>query len=134
MTTVVDAPRFVDTKLPAVEVYVQTEIGDYQLTEILLGIEEESIPYVITRRPELDPRELAHQAAVISRLGVGVGISLDYVVITTEKLPSDQPYVAAELNRNHATDRALGATAARIVKRLPLTGPSGESILFAPSA
>ncbi|MDR0416147.1 MAG: glycerol dehydratase reactivase beta/small subunit family protein [Propionibacteriaceae bacterium] len=130
----VQVPHLVDTKLPAVEVYAHASLGDHQLAEILLGVEEESIPYVVTKRSEASPLELAHKAAIVSRLGVGVGVSSERVVITTEKLPVDQPYITGELNRNHAVDRALGQAAARIVKRLPLTGPSGESILFAPAA
>jgi hypothetical protein len=125
-------PHLVDTKQPAVEVYVHDRIGDLQLKEILLGIEEESIPYVVTRSGELNPLDLAHEAAITSRLGVGVGVSLDYVVITTEKLPVGEPYVVNWLNYNHEVDRALGATAARMVKRLPLTGPDGTSLIFNP--
>ncbi|MDR1077785.1 MAG: glycerol dehydratase reactivase beta/small subunit family protein [Propionibacteriaceae bacterium] len=130
----VQVPHLVDTKLPAVEVYAHNSVGDHQLTEILLGVEEESIPYVVTKRAESSPLELAQKAAIVSRLGVGIGVSSDAVIVTTEKLPVDQPYITGQLNRNHAVDRALGQAAARIVKRMPLTGPSGESILFAPTA
>jgi hypothetical protein len=125
-------PHLVDTKQPAVEVYVHDRISELQLKEILLGIEEESIPYVVTWSANLNPLELAHEAAVTSRLGVGVGVSLDYVVITTDKLPTEEPYVATWLNYNHEVDRALGATAARMVKRLPLTGRDGSSLIFHP--
>jgi hypothetical protein len=125
-------PHLVDTKQPAVEVFAHRAITELQLKQILLGIEEESIPYVVTWSDQLNPLELAHEAAVTSRLGVGVGVSLDYVVITTEKLPAAQPYVAHWLNYNHEVDRGLGATAARLVKRLPLTGPDGRSLIFAP--
>jgi hypothetical protein len=123
-------PHLDDTKKPAVEVYAHDSVADFQLEEILLGIEEQSIPYVVTHRPDLSPLDLAHAAATTSRLGVGIGVSLDYVVVTTEKLPLTEPYIAAQLNYNHDTDRALGASAARIVQRLPLTGPNGELPIF----
>jgi hypothetical protein len=126
----IPVPHLVDTQKPAVEVYAHDAISDRQLAEILYGIEEQSIPYVVTRRPDVNPLELAHGAATTSRLGVGIGVSLDYVVVTTEKLPADRPYIVATLNYNHDTDRALGASAARIVQRLPLTGPGGEPPIF----
>ena len=46
--------------------------------------------------------------------------ALDYVVITTEKLPVDRPYLVVILNRSAASDRAAGTNAARLVKRMPL--------------
>jgi len=42
------------------------------------------------------------------------------VVITTEKLPVDRPYLVVILNRSAASDRAAGTNAARLVKRMPL--------------
>ncbi|MDR1512342.1 MAG: glycerol dehydratase reactivase beta/small subunit family protein, partial [Propionibacteriaceae bacterium] len=68
------ALRHVDEKRPAVEVHVHNRITELQLKEVLLGIEEESIPYTVTIRDNENPLELAHEAAVSSRLGVGVGV------------------------------------------------------------
>lgn len=106
---------------PSIVVGTHRAITDRQLREILLGMEEEGVPYLVQPSDELNPLVLAHEASLCSRLGVGMGVSLDYVVITTEKLPPDRPYIADELNHNAATDRSLGANAARMVKRLPLT-------------
>jgi hypothetical protein len=47
-------------------------------------------------------------------------VSLGFLVITTEKLPEGRPYLVANLNRAEASDRAAGANAARLVKRMPL--------------
>ena len=105
---------------PTIMVQANTAITDAQLREVLLGIEEEGVPFELRRDPELNPLTLAHEASIASRLGVGVGVSLDYVVITTEKLPEQRPYITGLLNRTAQADRALGANAARIVKRLPL--------------
>lgn len=106
---------------PSIVVATHDSITERQLKEILLGMEEEGVPYLVQPSGELNPLALAHEASLCSRLGVGMGVSLDYVVITTEKLPEGRPYIARTLNHNAATDRALGASAARIVKRLPLT-------------
>lgn len=106
---------------PSIVVATHHLITDWHLREILLGMEEEGVPYLVQTSDELNPLALAHEASLCSRLGVGMGVSLDFVVITTEKLPERRPYIVQILNLNAATDRALGANAARIVKRLPLT-------------
>ncbi|MDR0959247.1 MAG: glycerol dehydratase reactivase beta/small subunit family protein [Propionibacteriaceae bacterium] len=63
---------------------------------------------------------LAHEAAVASRLGVGIGIDPTSVAVTFEKLPAATPYLTETLNRRRAADRTIGVNAARLVKRMPL--------------
>lgn len=116
---------------PAISIAINDRIRDEQIASILNGIEEEQVPAEITRTPELNPLKLAHQASTASRLGIGVGISLEYIVITTEKLAVDIPYLVSSLNQSVASDRAAGANAARLVKRLPLvalTKPSASEL------
>lgn len=105
---------------PAITVAVHDAVTDAQLTELLLGMEEEGVPSRVEQHPELNPLVLAHGAATSSRLGVGVGVALGYVVVTTEKLPERRPYLAHFLGRERAADRIIGSNAARLVKRLPL--------------
>ncbi|WP_341728247.1 glycerol dehydratase reactivase beta/small subunit family protein [Brooklawnia sp.] len=105
---------------PAIGLLVNERIGDEQLASVLNGIEEEQVPVELERSDELNPLALAHTAAQLSRLGIGIGIALDFIVITTEKLPAGSPYLATTLNRSVALDRAAGADAARLVKRMPL--------------
>ena len=109
-----------NTARPTIVLNVNEAIQAGQLREVLLGIEEEGVPYSINRSAEQNPLTLAHQASLASRLGVGVGVSLDYVVVSTEKLPESRPYIARFLNETTQWDRAVGANAARIVKRTPL--------------
>ena len=104
---------------PTINLAVHEGIGDEQLTQVLLGIEEEGVPSRVERLSELNPLVLAHRAATSSRLG----IALDYVVITTEKLPERRPYLAHFLGRSEQADRIIGSNAARLVKRLPLREP-----------
>lgn len=106
--------------IPAIGLTAHDRITDIQLAQVLLGLEEEGVPWTLTRSEEMNPLTLAHQAAVSSRLGIGIGISLDYVVITTEKLPPQRPYLAHFLNYSPETDRIIGSNAARLVKRVPL--------------
>lgn len=106
---------------PSIRLRLNDQIEQRRIAEILHGMEEEGVPVEVTQHQEKNPLLLAHQASLESRLGVGVGVGLDFVVITTEKLPADRPYLVENLNRAQACDRALGANAARLVKRMPLT-------------
>ncbi|MEN0072535.1 MAG: glycerol dehydratase reactivase beta/small subunit family protein [Propionicimonas sp.] len=111
---------------PTIRLRLGTGVPDAAIAEVLYGIEEEGVPVELTRHDELNPLTLAHQAALESRLGIGIGISLDYIVITTEKLPAGKPYLVESLNRSEATDRAAGGNASRLVKRMPLTVPPAQ--------
>lgn len=105
---------------PTISLRANGAITDEQIQQVLCGIEEEGIPVEVTRHVEMNPLVLAHDGSLESRLGIGVGVSLDYVVVTTEKLPLERPYLVTTLNHAPANDRAIGANAARIVKRMPL--------------
>jgi len=102
---------------PAILLHADRRTPEGALTTLLLGIEEEGVPVEVHHHDEANPLVLAHDAAVASRLGIGVGVALEYVVITTEKLPEGRPYIAALLGE---ADRIVGSNAARIVKRIPL--------------
>ncbi|MDO5067298.1 MAG: glycerol dehydratase reactivase beta/small subunit family protein [Propionibacteriaceae bacterium] len=105
---------------PAVIVASHDGVPDTQLELLLLGLEEEGVPGLVERSGELNPLVLARSAASSSRLGVGVGVALGYVVVTLEKLPERRPYLAHRLGNSPRADRIIGSNAARLVKRLPL--------------
>lgn len=107
---------------PAIVVIVNDSINPLDVTEIGLGIEEESVPFRSSTDAEDDPMRLAHRAALESRLGVGIGIGRERAVITTDKLPEDRPYLVIPLGESQDRDRAIGSNSARIVKRQPLVG------------
>jgi len=111
---------------PTIRLRLNDRVPDAAVAEVLHGIEEEGVPVELTRHDELNPLTLAHEASLESRLGIGIGISLDYVVVTTEKLPAARPYLIEALNRSDATDRAAGGNASRLVKRMPLTVPTPQ--------
>ena len=120
MTTPMNAER------PTIRLRLNNRIDEARVAEVLHGIEEEGVPVEVTRHDQLNPLILAHEASLESRLGIGIGISLDHVVITTEKLPADQPYLVAVLNASPTIDRRAGANAARLVKRMPLSDLNEE--------
>ncbi|MDA8439436.1 MAG: glycerol dehydratase reactivase beta/small subunit family protein [Propionibacterium sp.] len=105
---------------PAIILLAHRTIEPARLRELLLGIEEQGVPVRLATSDNLNPLELAASAGMTSRVGVGVGVSLDYVVITTDKLPESRPYIVGLLNESAERDRILGANAARLVKRIPL--------------
>lgn len=105
---------------PTIIVNRHDSVPEGNIAEILLGIEEESIPYTVHASTQADAFQLAHLAAIESRLGVGVGAVGQTVIVTTEKLPATSPYIVEVLNERRDQDRALGLNAARLVKRMPL--------------
>ncbi len=120
MTTPMNADR------PTIRLRLNDRVDEARIAELLHGIEEEGVPVEVTRHDQLNPLLLAHEASLESRLGIGIGISLDHVVITTEKLPADHPYLAVVLNSSATIDRRAGANAARLVKRMPLSNLNAE--------
>lgn len=111
---------------PSIGLAVHERIAMADLAEVLLGIEEEGVPVELVRSSELNPLVLAHRAATASRLGIGIGVALDYAVITTDKLPESRPYVATFFTGGAGADRTIGSNAARMVKRIPLRGVRQE--------
>jgi len=105
---------------PTIVVAMNDSVTEAHLAEVLHGIEEEGIPYSLRTLPLSDARDLAHSAAIESRLGVGVGAADHCVVVTTEKLDFHQPYITKTLNSTPDLDRAIGQNAARLTKRIPL--------------
>jgi hypothetical protein len=117
----IDPVRHVEEReRPSIVVHHDQSLTGPQLSEILLGIEEEGMPYRVQSDSSTDARKLAHDAAISSRLGVGVGVGGGRVAVTTEKLPADRPYLETQLGLRKANDRAAGGNAARLVKRMPL--------------
>jgi hypothetical protein len=111
---------------PTIRLRLNDRVDEARIAEVLHGVEEEGVPVELTRHAELNPLLLAHEASLESRLGIGIGISLDHIVISTEKLPADRPYLVAVLNASTHSDRMAGANAARLVKRMPLSDLSAE--------
>ena len=88
---------------PSVKVFYDCDhLSEADFVSVLLGIEEEGIPY----------------ASLNSRLGVGVGISKEGVVLQHEKLDKAAPLFKIKLYQTELF-RKIGANAARLVKKMP---------------
>ncbi len=104
---------------PVVKVYYDSSsVGEDQIKSILYGIEEEGIPFDVVAESKQDAVALAYDASINSRLGVGVGVGKDDIVLHYEKLNPTEPIFCVSRKKavNH---RILGANAARLVKKMP---------------
>lgn len=104
---------------PSIKVFYDCDhlsVSDF--TNVLLGIEEEGIPYEVQQVHDSDVLELAYKASLDSRLGVGVGISKEGIVLQYEKLDKAAPLFKIKLYQKDQY-RNIGANAARLVKKMP---------------
>ncbi|MBQ9156595.1 MAG: glycerol dehydratase reactivase beta/small subunit family protein [Eubacterium sp.] len=104
---------------PSIKVFYDCDhlsVSDF--TNILLGIEEEGIPFDVHEEHSSDVLDLAYRASLESRLGVGVGISKEGVVLQYEKLDKAAPLFRIKLYQLDLF-RSIGANAARLVKKMP---------------
>ena len=109
-----------DLPRPTIMLATHDRVSERALVPLLLGLEEQGVPVERFTLDELNPLTLAHEASLRSVLGIGIGVSLEFVVVTTDKLPRERPYLAHYFNRSADDDRVIGGNAARLVKRLPL--------------
>ncbi len=104
----------------AILVYVQEGLSEAVIRDILLGIEEEGIPYRVSAFPETNANSLGHRAALDSRLDVGIGLSAEGgCSLHHAKIDQDHPVL--RLGRHHSDLRNIGTNSARLVKGIPMT-------------
>ena len=89
------------------------------LKEVCAGMEEEGVFFEIFEQKETEPAQLAWQAAQVSMLGSGVGISGMDAACSMRGLPKKR-CVQVCRNGNREQCRSLGANSARAIKRQPL--------------
>lgn len=89
-----------------------------KLKPLLNGIEEEQVP-VSTRSISVnDVVGRAYQAALSSRLDVGIAYDGNRYIVHYKNLPEDKPLFDFNIDDNVKL-RILGANAARLVKGIP---------------
>lgn len=108
-----DAPK------PEIKVYYKKgAVPKDVISSVLLGIEEEGLPFTLEEKEYSTAIELAYKAAEASHLGVGIGIS-EEVVLQFIKLKENEPIFKISSNTDEQLLRNIGANAARLVKRMP---------------
>lgn len=112
--------RRVPTERPTISLFAQEQLSDAVISNVLHGAEEEGVPIVVTKTTSTDTFAIALDAATQSHLDIGIGISGHMAIITTRQLPKSHPYLVTGFGVDAEADRAIGANAARLVKRSPL--------------
>jgi len=95
------------SKKPQIKVYYNENIKNIEyIKEILLGIEEEGIPYQVEDKQFGSAVEIAHEASLESTLGVGIGIDNNYIVLHYNKLKEELDLL--EINYEENTNLVRG--------------------------
>lgn len=103
-----------------IKIYAYKEHGrDEALRHLEHGIEEEAVPYELILSDEPDAKGLAWQACNASHLEVGLGIDGQTIAMHYAKLDSESPLFVLSARAPYDQIRAIGANAARLVKKLP---------------
>lgn len=111
--------KIYDLDTPSINIYHSLDVCDDRFKEILWGIEEEEIPYKVQCINLENANTLGHMGACDSKLGVGIGISEDKIILTTNKLDKEEPLFYLKLDEKDEILRKLGSNAARLVKGIP---------------
>ena len=92
------------------------------LDEVLFGIEEEGISWVIRQESCEDVRATAYVAAQESRLAVGFAADARLLVLHQRNLPPHKPFLTLENYATYAAEQLkdFGCNAARLFKGQPL--------------
>ena len=112
-------PMSHEIRKPMIHFFHTAQADRLVLREVELGMEEEGIPWEAAAGTG-DALSLAWEAAKSSNLEVGVGADDQWIVLHYNKLEQDQPLFRISAQAGPAQARALGANAARLVKKLPL--------------
>jgi hypothetical protein len=106
---------------PAIHIYYcSLGIDPSLFNQMLFGMEEENVPYLIKGQEESVALKLGYLAAEDSSLGVGVGIGEDgTVILHYKRLKQEEPLFQIHLQRDMKKLRKLGANGARLVKGIP---------------
>ena len=87
--------------------------------EVLLGIEEEGIPFLLQHHPAEDVVNSAWQAARSSPLLVGIACDHHTLVVHYKNLPASAPLFTLMHHQDRQAHRNTGNNAARLVKGIP---------------
>ena len=105
---------------PVVVLLLSDSCPDEWVRHIGAGCEEEGVPIAWGRRADGRASSLAKEAAVLSRLEVGIGVDRTESAVTVFSLSEHPPYVTAFHGGDPLILRWLGHNASRLVKREPL--------------
>ncbi|WP_337263768.1 MULTISPECIES: glycerol dehydratase reactivase beta/small subunit family protein [unclassified Serratia (in: enterobacteria)] len=105
--------------IPTIAISAAPEVTERQWQQVLLGIEEEGIPWRWQPSADGEVVQRAWQAAARSLLLVGLACTANEMVVHYRNLPADQPLFRLAGPQEDDRWRRLGNNAARLVKGLP---------------
>jgi len=112
-----------DGKKPAIHIFFHSTVSESEICQIFYGIEEEQVPFAVQTDQYDNALDMSYEAAKSSRLDVGIGICDDRnAILHYSKLNKNKPLFQLKLDDQSKSQRALGANAARLVKRIPFKG------------
>ena len=103
---------------PAIVIAVTDECSE-QWRDVLLGIEEEGIPFVLQPQTGGDLIHHAGQAAQRSPRQVGIACDRERLIVHYKNLPASTPLFSLMYHQNRLARRNTGNNAARLVKGIP---------------
>ncbi|HHN4452590.1 TPA: propanediol dehydratase reactivase beta subunit PduH [Klebsiella michiganensis] len=95
--------------------------------EVLLGIEEEGIPFRLQHHPAGEVVDSAWQAARSSPLLVGIACDRHTLVVHYKNLPASVPLFTLMHHQDSQAHRNTGNNAARLVKGIPFRDLNREA-------
>lgn len=111
---------YTEYERPTIKIYVAPGYGrEETLSQLRYGIEEEAIPFEVIPESGQGAVSLAWEASRASRLEVGLGLDNDLLVLHFGKLDRDKPVFQISARSPETDVRAMGANAARLVKKMP---------------
>lgn len=112
----------IDNDRPAIFIALPNQLNNKvpdELKPMLHGIEEEQIPFQTMQVEDADSAVArAYQAAVASRLSVGISFDDQQIVVHYKNLKPNEPLFVVPID-NPTNIRKVGANAARLVKGVP---------------
>ncbi|WP_196210276.1 glycerol dehydratase reactivase beta/small subunit family protein [Citrobacter sp. Res13-Sevr-PEB04-36] len=103
---------------PAIVIFTQGDCTSLW-NDVLLGIEEEGIPFVVQENHSTDIIHSAWLAACQSPLLVGIGCNQEQLVVHYKNLPTSAPLFTLMYQQDSHVRRSIGNNAARLVKGIP---------------
>ena len=111
---------------PAIVIAVTDECSE-QWRDVLLGIEEEGIPFLLQHHPAGEVVDSAWQAARSSPLLVGIACDRHTLVVHYKNLPASAPLFTLMHHQDSQAHRNTGNNAARLVKGIPFRDLNSEA-------
>ncbi|MCI3029299.1 glycerol dehydratase reactivase beta/small subunit family protein [Desemzia sp. C1] len=107
-----------ESNRPTIVINIHNTIDEKRLKDVLFGIEEEGIPYLIKKNDNSNAISSAYEASKESRLSVGIGCNQSEVVVHYKNLEMKKYLfkVSDYQSKPKELMRTLGSNAARLVK------------------